>query len=250
MKTIEVNSLERLVPDDIRGQCLQGQDTLGQETLALHVARYRFAAEHVRGKRILDCACGVGYGTALMADALSGLDPELIGVDIADDAIAYAKQHYGRPHVQFIVGDGRHLCLEPAFDTIVSLETIEHLADCETLVDGFFRLLKPGGHLIASVPYTPSVDGNPHHKRDFSLTSYRQLFERHDMRKVAELHQTQPFTLRETIGSKQGEGRSRDIRRHLVSYYLQHPFAFMRRIASTVQYGLTNRYITAVWEKQ
>ena len=55
------DTLERLVPDHIEA----GE---GEETLQLHLARYEFAAAHLRPGRVLDIACGVGYVTRLLAD--------------------------------------------------------------------------------------------------------------------------------------------------------------------------------------
>ena len=86
---LDSDSLERLVPDE-----LASGDTTGLETLDLHLARYVFATRHARPGRLLDIACGVGYGTRLLADrseaALSAL-----GVDISESAIAYARERYG-----------------------------------------------------------------------------------------------------------------------------------------------------------
>ena len=55
--------LERLIPDQIRPG-----DTTGDQTLQLHLARYEFAAAHARPGRLLDIACGVGYGTRWLTD--------------------------------------------------------------------------------------------------------------------------------------------------------------------------------------
>ncbi|HET9189593.1 MAG TPA: SAM-dependent methyltransferase, partial [Rudaea sp.] len=52
-----------------------------------HWARYAFALELARGKRVLDAACGEGYGSAMLAGAAASV----LGVDIAADAIAHAR---------------------------------------------------------------------------------------------------------------------------------------------------------------
>ena len=59
------DSLERLVPDT-----LDPDDATGRATFELHLERYRFASGHLRPGRALDLACGVGYGTALLAEQL------------------------------------------------------------------------------------------------------------------------------------------------------------------------------------
>ena len=64
------------------------------------------------------------------------------------------------------------------FDTIVTIETIEHLPNTVQFVSRIAGMLRPGGILIASVPTTPSVDGNPYHLHDFTERSFRRLFDR------------------------------------------------------------------------
>ena len=109
--------IERLVPDE-----LSADDITGKATLELHVARYEFAARHAHG-RVLDIACGVGYGTRLLADRGS----EAVGVDLDREAIAYATKRYGCAGVTFVAGDALAFQDGAGFDTIVSLETIEHV---------------------------------------------------------------------------------------------------------------------------
>ena len=166
------NSLERLVPAE-----LFKADSTGQETLRLHLARYDFASTFVNGGRVLDCACGVGYGSARLAQLGAG-NPAVLGVDIGADAIAYASKIYATDSVSFTCNDGTKFDADP-FDTVVSFETIEHVPDPDALVGNLVRLLNPGGVFIASVPITPSVDVNPYHLHDFTRTSFLALFRRH-----------------------------------------------------------------------
>ena len=239
----DVNTLERFYPD------FQSKDdeVLGGETLELHFERYRFAAKHLKGPRVLDCSCGVGYGTALMAEE-TGDDVRFVGADVSDEAIAYARERYAHPRIEFIQADGCTLSDEEGFDTIVTLETIEHVPDYRAFVANLVTLLKPDGRIIASVPYTPSVDGNPHHLHDFTRGSFGRLFRRHGFVEGEVLLQVQPFKPVKTV-IKREEARSRDIRRDLPAYYLRHPWAVIKRLWSTLRYGFTNRYITAVWTR-
>jgi 2-polyprenyl-3-methyl-5-hydroxy-6-metoxy-1,4-benzoquinol methylase len=105
---------------------LDEHDATGQETYRLHLQRYEFAAKHAHGGRLLDIACGVGYGSRLIADQRPDIG-EVQGADISPEAIAYAQGHYAGGPVAFSVQDA--MAYQPAipFDTIVSLETIEHL---------------------------------------------------------------------------------------------------------------------------
>jgi 2-polyprenyl-3-methyl-5-hydroxy-6-metoxy-1,4-benzoquinol methylase len=53
-----------------------------------HWHRYHFAARWCEGKRVLDVACGEGYGSALLARGAS----RVTGVDISPEAVAHAQK--------------------------------------------------------------------------------------------------------------------------------------------------------------
>jgi SAM-dependent methyltransferase len=236
---VDPDSLERLVPDRV-----EPGDATGHETLELHVARYRFAAEHARAGRLLDLACGVGYGTRLVADRADA-ELEALGVDVSDEAVAYATERYARPGVSYRVDDAYGFEDPAGFDTIVSLETIEHLPDPDRFVERLAALLRPGGILVASVPTTPSVDANPHHLHDFTEGSFRRLFSRHGLREEAALCQVQPVPLRSLL--RGDEKRMKEVRPNLPGYYARHPGALLRRGIATLRYGFANRYLTSAW---
>ena len=237
---LDSDSLVRLVPDE-----LASGDTTGLETLDLHLARYVFATRHARPGRLLDIACGVGYGTRLLADrseaALSAL-----GVDISESAIAYARERYGGGAVDYRAANAMTFEDPAGFDTIVSLETVEHLEAPEAFVARLVSMLRPEGVLVASVPTTPSVDINPHHRHDFTESSFRRLVGRHGLREIDSLRQVQRVGLGAVLHRQ--EARLRDVRPNLPSYYAGHPGALLRRIASTLRHGLANHYLTLTWQ--
>jgi len=115
-----------------------------------HWARYVFARPYLRGKRVLDAACGEGYGSALLA-AVAG---SVLGMDIDEAAIAHARARYGaRSNLTFERGDATALALDAAsFDAVVSFETLEHVAAQESLIAGFARVLSDDGVLFVSSP--------------------------------------------------------------------------------------------------
>src|SRR5688572_18974511 len=104
------------------------EGTSPPELFAEHLARYRFAAKYVAGGRVLDIACGSGYGTALLREAGGR---EVVGVDVDPEAIAYARSRYQGVGVTFLAGDAASPPVAGRFDLIVSFETIEHLRDPE-----------------------------------------------------------------------------------------------------------------------
>ena len=121
------------------------------ETEHHHLARYRFCAEHVKGKVVLDVACGAGYGTQILKKAGA---KRAIGVDVSKESIAFAKKEYGMPGVTFIASDATKLKAIEAhsIDVAVSFETIEHLPAPELFLKELNRVMKPGAMLIISNP--------------------------------------------------------------------------------------------------
>jgi len=238
--SLDPDSLERLVPT-----ALDPADAAAQATLALHVERYAWAAAAAKPGRLLDCACGVGYGTAILLREAKVT--AALGVDVSPDAIAHASATYGGPRVRFVACDALALDDAEGFDTIVSLETIEHVADPERLVAKFASLLRPGGRLVASVPTTPSVDLNPHHLHDFTAASFRALGARHGLRERDAFLQVQRLGLGSAWRGRRFTQAK--LRPNLPGYYASHPGAFARRVATTLRHGLANHYLTICWER-
>lgn len=238
---VDFNNLERLTPD-----LVEEDDSFNREALKLHLERYGFAKEHLRGSRILDCACGVGYGTKILATGPIN-DKRVTGVDVSEEAIQYARKRYDDPNIDFFAADGATFRSDHAFDTIVTLETIEHLPDPVAFIANLVSLVADNGRIIASVPITPSVDGNPYHLHDFTNRSFRRMFTTHGFKMKSEMIQIQKFSLFGVMSDKSVRDEG-DIRDNLVSYYLHHPQSFIKRLLSTARYGFTNRYVTTVWD--
>jgi SAM-dependent methyltransferase len=233
------DSLERLVPDR-----LAAPDATGLATLGLHLARYEFAAKHLRPGRVLDLACGVGYGTKLLAERSGN---PVLGADLSREAIEYARSRYQGPGIEFRVADAMTFADPAGFDSIVSLETVEHLPDPHGFLAHAVSLLRPGGSFVASVPTTPSTDVNPHHRHDFSERSFRAAVAVHGLEEIDCLRQVQRVPLGAVLG--RSETRMNDLRPNLAAWYLRHPAALLRRIAATLRHGLANHYLTIAWRK-
>ncbi len=240
------DTLERLIPEQVHDE-----DRAGLESLDLHRQRYEFAATQTRSGPLLDMACGVGYGTRLIADRRADLQ-NLIGVDISPDAIEYARNHYACERVRYVAENamtfGTESPQQQSYATIVSLETIEHLPEPEPFFSHLSNLLAPDGVLVASVPVTPSVDLNPHHLHDFTARSFREMGKRNGLVEVACQTQIQRVRLRELWGSEQ-RFRRENLRPNLLAYYLSHPTALWTRIWTTLRHGLANHYLTIAWKK-
>src|SRR5690606_22309459 len=136
-------TIERIYP-----QQLDAHNHDDRETLRIHMERYEFAAARLTGMRVLDMACGCGYGS----DRLAELNPDktIVGVDIDPAAIAFARAHYQRANVSSICADAETSSALHRCATIVSLETIEHLPRPQALISNCATLLAEGGQIIAS----------------------------------------------------------------------------------------------------
>jgi SAM-dependent methyltransferase len=142
-----------------------------------HWHRYAFALPLARGRRVLDAACGEGFGSALLAGAATSV----IGVDIDPQAVSHARGRYGaRAGLDYREGDCTRLeaLPEASFDLIVSFETLEHVAEQERMLDGFARLLAPDGVLLVSTPDKRTYSDDTGFRNEFHVRElYREEFE-------------------------------------------------------------------------
>jgi SAM-dependent methyltransferase len=140
-----------------------------------HRSRYRFAARLVRpGMRVLDVACGAGFGLEMLVAA--GACP--LGVDLQAAALAEARQ--AAPRARLVRADATRLPLpNHAIDLAVSFETIEHVPDAAALVRELRRVVRPEGRLVLSTPnraFRAQTNGmNPFHVREFTGAELREL---------------------------------------------------------------------------
>jgi ubiquinone/menaquinone biosynthesis C-methylase UbiE len=144
-----------------------------------HWHRYAFALRYIAGKRVLDAACGEGYGTALLGRSAA----DAVGVDIDAATVANATARYGGgARVRFVEGSCTALPLADAsIDVIVSFETIEHLreADQSRMLAEFARVLAPDGIVIISSPNKRLYSDDRNYVNEFHLHElYRDDFAR------------------------------------------------------------------------
>jgi len=123
-----------------------------QQMALEHFQRYVNARHFCAGKVVLDIASGEGYGSCLLADVAQ----QVVGVDIAEEAVRHASDKYGdKKNLHFVTGNVTAIPLDShSVDVIVSFETIEHV-DAESqlrMVAEFKRVLKPDGLLLISSP--------------------------------------------------------------------------------------------------
>ncbi len=88
-----------------------------------HLVVYEWIAERVAGRRVVDMACGEGYGS----DVLARTAESVVGVDANPEAHEHARLRYVRPNLRF-ERDLVEGFSEPC-DAVVFLQTIEHVQD-------------------------------------------------------------------------------------------------------------------------
>jgi ubiquinone/menaquinone biosynthesis C-methylase UbiE len=134
-----------------------------------HLSRYEFARDFAKNKRVLDAACGTGYGSALLAELATRVD----GVDISHTTVEWARKVYGNEHTAFHAACVEFTPFEHnTFDLVTSFETLEHTLSPATALWEFVRVMKPDGTGIFSVPNGWGL--TPNHFVDFD----QPLFER------------------------------------------------------------------------
>lgn len=187
---------ERLLPDHYHGQLVHAE----------HLARYRLAAQLASGKRVLDVACGEGYGSAMLRN---GGAAAITGVDLDAATVAHVRERHSIDARQ---ADIRELPFaDDSFDLVVSFETIEHVDEPERALDELARVRAAGGLLVISTPIAGQYQvQNEFHVREFGHDEFVGLL-RERFASVQLLFQhnwlTSALLDRETMGQQDGESR-------------------------------------------
>jgi len=188
---------ERVYPNEM-------QSSRALETLmkGVFLRRYGLARdwlrEHFQGRsaKVLDIACGSGYGAAILAE----LGP-VVAVDIDAEAIEYARKEHAGERISYVVGnadDAGFLASLGSFDAVVTSATLEHVANAEVFLRWIRGALLPGGVCIACFPSALTMDwAAPHHKRDISPQKAKRLFSQCGFRQLKEYHESHRLALRD-----------------------------------------------------
>ena len=147
-----------------------------------HLHRYAYATQFVQNKRVLDLACGEGYGSYLLAKTAKSV----VGIDIDNNSIKHARNKYLKQNLEFRVGSITEIPIdgERLFDVAICFEALEHIEDHQKLLSEAKRLLTPEGVFIVSTPnktvYTDeSQFNNPFHVHELYFDEFRELFEKY-----------------------------------------------------------------------
>ncbi len=145
-----------------------------------HLVVYESIARRVAGKRVVDMACGEGYGS----DVLAGSAQSVVGVDANPEAHEHARLRYVRPNLRF-ERDLVESFSEPC-DAVVFLQTIEHVEDAGAILEHFSSMLAPGGiayistpNLLTLAPPGAEKSDNPWHVHEYRAAEFEALCRDH-----------------------------------------------------------------------
>lgn len=147
------------------------------------VARRRIVGDLLRvvhpakGARLLDLGCGTGGNLHNLADQYT-----CIGVELDQEAVEFATSNH--PRCRFTQGSiyaPETWGLREPVDVCLLMDVLEHLADDRTAMRNAAEVLRPGGHLLITVPSDPNLwsrhDVHHEHRRRYTMDSLAALLE-------------------------------------------------------------------------
>ena len=161
----------------------EGERQISRDLLGIrndHKGRYHLAVRYIqKGDLVLDCACGIGYGSAIISANCQC--SEITAIDKDSSAIKYALRYYNNAKVRYVKSDLFLINLpENYFNVVVSFETIEHV-DGRAALEYFYKRLKNGGLLIASTPNEERMRFNkydfPFHVHHYTPVEFQGIIE-------------------------------------------------------------------------
>ena len=149
--------------------------------IARHLACYTMLRSVCAGRRVLDVACGPGYGSSFLAKWGA---TSVTAIDISSEAIEKAKSTFPSKNVTYVEGDpcrlGELLPTDSRFDLICSFETIAHLANPRAFL-ACLSAVKTDDCIIAisarNDQFVLEGSGNADHLQRFDFDAFRTLIE-------------------------------------------------------------------------
>ncbi len=137
---------ERVIEDDYK-------TTASRYLIYLfHIATYRFCFPYIKQKKVLEFGSGSGYGTHLISPECQ----QIIGIDISEDAIEYAKTRYTSENLKYQkINDIQSEPLpfiDNEFDVVISFQVIEHILKVDKFLSEIQRVLRKNGIFIVATP--------------------------------------------------------------------------------------------------
>lgn len=134
--------------------------------------------------RLLDLGCGTGANLPTVSEVVcadkSTPEGHVAALDFSPLALEFAREHLGDLPVSLLRGDATRLPFaSESFDIVTMLDVLEHVEDDASAVGEIFRVLKPGGAFVLSVPAYQKLwsahDEALHHFRRYEYSGLRAV---------------------------------------------------------------------------
>lgn len=125
------------------------RDASMSKTIEVFVVKLREMGAF-RGDRMLDVGCGNGDFTRELATGFR----EVCGIDVQETFLEQFRQRVGDDK-KYVISNMSAAAMtfpDDHFDTIVTIETLEHVSDLSGAAAEMIRVLRPGGELLITVP--------------------------------------------------------------------------------------------------
>jgi 2-polyprenyl-3-methyl-5-hydroxy-6-metoxy-1,4-benzoquinol methylase len=179
--------LQQDQPDGVPPLALTGERTLPDVPeenywYQRHLIVYEWIRDRVGGLKVIDMACGEGYGS----NVLAGRAAEVVGVDANPEAHEHARLRYSSDSVRF-ARDLVETFAEPT-DAVVFLQTIEHVQNPDEILERFKALTAESAaplvivstpNLLTLAPAGAEKSENPWHVKEYRPEEFRALCEAH-----------------------------------------------------------------------
>ncbi|WCB92691.1 Ubiquinone biosynthesis O-methyltransferase, mitochondrial [Baekduia alba] len=179
--------LQRDQPQGVPPLALTGERTLPDVPeenywYRRHLVVYEWIRERVGGLKVIDMACGEGYGSSVLGAAAG----EVVGVDANPEAHEHARLRYTTGNVRF-ARDLVETFGEPA-DAVVFLQTIEHVRNPDEVLEHFKAIISESAsplvvvstpNLLTLAPEGAEKSENPWHIKEYRPEEFRALCAAH-----------------------------------------------------------------------
>ncbi|MEO0093805.1 MAG: class I SAM-dependent methyltransferase [candidate division WOR-3 bacterium] len=103
---------------------------------------------NIKGKKVLDLACGEGYNTRILARK----GAKVIGIDFAQKLIDYAKEQEAKDKlgINYYVCDASNLAIfkNNTFDIVTCFMALQDIENYQKAIKEVFRVLKKNGRFV------------------------------------------------------------------------------------------------------